>query len=160
MRTRVFPLQDFFLASWEATDHVWAHPLWASTNSPLSGVPPDLRKLKPCTSTQRLSTVTELLYSILCINKSWLFQLSLAQRMKTETIVCYWKFKKTWFKRSFSYSTLQQKTSTGNLLPKILWIFAASPAVAMNLKLLFHNPYPILISPSLKALLKPDPKTL
>ena len=69
--------------------------------------------------------------------------------MKIETIVCYWKFKKTWFKKSFSYSTLQQKTSTDNLLAKILWILAASPAVAMNLKLLFRDPYPILIKPFL-----------
>ena len=90
-----------------------------------------------------------LFYSILCINKSWLFQLSFAQRIKIETIVCYWKFKKTWFKKSFSYSTLQQKTSTDNFLAKILWILAASPAVAMNLKLLFHDPYPILIKPFL-----------
>ena len=50
-------------------------------------------------------------------------------------------------KWSFNCLTLQQKISTDSLLPKILWTLAASFAVAINLKLLLHDPYPILIKP-------------
>ena len=132
------------------------HPLL----SPLSSGSPDSRELKPSTTAQRLSTVTEFSYSTFCINKSWLFQRTLAQKMKVETIACSCKLKKKErerFKWTFSYSTFQQKTSTDNLLSKIIWILAASPAEAIlnSYFVIFTQSQP---NPPLKELLKQTPE--
>ena len=69
-------------------------------------------------------------------------------------------FPKKWCKWTFNYSTFQKKTSTDNLLSKILWILAASLAVAIDLKLLFCDLYPILTKPFLERVSETDSRTL
>ena len=76
-----------------ATDLVWTHQIWAFSTLSCLGWVTWLKGTKTSTSTQRLSTVTEFSYFTFCVNISWLFQGTLAQKVKAEvSIVCSWKF--------------------------------------------------------------------
>ena len=115
--------------------------------SPPSVRLPDLWELKPSPPTHWMCTFTWLSYSTLCVTVSWLFHESLAQKMKVEvTIVHSWKFPKNYWNDHSIVQLFNRKHRLTIYSPRFFEPLLL-PLVAINLKLVIHDPYPILIKP-------------